>query len=125
MHGLCEQLRAGGAPRAQAGRQLKGIVLLNTYITPRACCTCTLVPVEAVYGTSMDSYMMILLHNSDTLAMRRAVVEKELDNICEEILGLLDQYLVPSATTTEAAVFYLKVSGGRRCSARRSCRPPS
>ena len=39
----------------------------------------------------------------------RAVVEKELDKICTEILELLDQYLVPSATTAEAAVFYLKM----------------
>ena len=41
--------------------------------------------------------------------LSRAVVEKELDNICGEILELLDKYLVPSATTTEAAVFYLKM----------------
>jgi 14-3-3 protein epsilon len=60
----------------------------------------------------------------------RAVVEKELDEvsdplpppvpleglltprvpqICGEILSLLDKYLVPSATTTEASVFYLKM----------------
>jgi 14-3-3 protein epsilon len=39
----------------------------------------------------------------------RSVVEKELDEICGEILGLLDQYLVPSATTCEASVFYLKM----------------
>eukprot|EP00798_Chlamydomonas_sp_ICE-L_P012101 gene12101-15213_t len=39
----------------------------------------------------------------------RAIVEKELDNICGEILELLDKYLVPSATTCEASVFYLKM----------------
>mmetsp|Transcript_45028 Transcript_45028/g.98009 ORF Transcript_45028/g.98009 Transcript_45028/m.98009 type:complete len:228 (+) Transcript_45028:2-685(+) len=39
----------------------------------------------------------------------RAVVEKELDEICGEVLELLDKYLVPSATTTEASVFYLKM----------------
>jgi hypothetical protein len=39
----------------------------------------------------------------------RAVVEKELDEVCGEILGLLDQHLVPSATTVEASVFYLKM----------------
>jgi hypothetical protein len=46
----------------------------------------------------------------------RTVVEKELDEICGEILDLLDKYLVPSATTCEASVFYLKVRGhvGRR-----------
>nr|ADI46948.1 FTT2m [Volvox carteri f. nagariensis] len=39
----------------------------------------------------------------------RAVVEGELDKICQEILDLLDKYLIPSAQTTEAAVFYLKM----------------
>ncbi len=39
----------------------------------------------------------------------RAVVEKELDNICAEILELLDTHLIPSASTCEAAVFYLKM----------------
>ncbi|KAG1672768.1 hypothetical protein FOA52_002756 [Chlamydomonas sp. UWO 241] len=39
----------------------------------------------------------------------RAVVEKELDEICGDVLQLLDKYLVPSATTTEASVFYLKM----------------
>lgn len=29
--------------------------------------------------------------------------------ICGEVLELLDKYLVPSATTTEASVFYLKM----------------
>lgn len=39
----------------------------------------------------------------------RAVVEKELDDICGEVLDLLDKYLIPSATTCEASVFYLKM----------------
>lgn len=39
----------------------------------------------------------------------RAVVEKELDDVCGEILNLLDHHLVPSATTCEASVFYLKM----------------
>jgi len=39
----------------------------------------------------------------------RSVVEKELDEICGEILELLDKYLIPSATTCEASVFYLKM----------------
>ncbi len=37
------------------------------------------------------------------------MVEKELDEICGEILSLLDKYLVPSASTVEASVFYLKM----------------
>jgi len=39
----------------------------------------------------------------------RTVVEKELDEVCGEILGLLDQYLIPSASSVEASVFYLKM----------------
>lgn len=39
----------------------------------------------------------------------RAVVEAELEKICQEILDLLDKHLVPSATNDEAAVFYLKM----------------
>lgn len=39
----------------------------------------------------------------------RAVVEKELDEICGEILELLDKHLIPSASTCEASVFYLKM----------------
>lgn len=29
--------------------------------------------------------------------------------VCNEILGLLDKYLVPTASSAEAAVFYLKM----------------
>ena len=39
----------------------------------------------------------------------RAVVEKELDTICGEILELLDEHLIPSASACEASVFYLKM----------------
>jgi hypothetical protein len=39
----------------------------------------------------------------------RTVVEKELDDICGEILELLDKHLIPSASTCEASVFYLKM----------------
>ncbi len=39
----------------------------------------------------------------------RTVVEKELDEVCGEILTLLDKYLIPSASTVEASVFYLKM----------------
>ncbi|GFH15966.1 14-3-3 protein, partial [Haematococcus lacustris] len=39
----------------------------------------------------------------------RTVVEKELDEVCGEILSLLDNHLVPSASTVEASVFYLKM----------------
>jgi 14-3-3 protein epsilon len=39
----------------------------------------------------------------------RTVVEKELDEVCGEILSLLDKHLIPSASTVEASVFYLKM----------------
>lgn len=39
----------------------------------------------------------------------RSAVEKELDNVCGEILELLDSHLIPSASTCEASVFYLKM----------------
>ena len=45
----------------------------------------------------------------------RASVEKELDEVCGEILSLLDKYLVPSATTCEASVFYLKMKVRKLC----------
>jgi len=41
----------------------------------------------------------------------RAVVEKELSDICNSILGLLDSHLIPSATSGESKVFYLKMKG--------------
>ena len=41
----------------------------------------------------------------------RAKIESELSSICGDILNLLDQNLVPSASTAESKVFYLKMKG--------------
>ncbi|CAN0838821.1 14-3-3-like protein B (Fragment) [Linum grandiflorum] len=41
----------------------------------------------------------------------RSKVEKELSEICASILSLLDSNLVPSATSSESKVFYLKMKG--------------
>ena len=41
----------------------------------------------------------------------RSKVETELSTICESILNLLDSHLVPSSTTGESKVFYLKMKG--------------
>ncbi|CAN1340838.1 14-3-3-like protein B (Fragment) [Linum perenne] len=41
----------------------------------------------------------------------RSKVENELSEICASILRLLDSNLVPSATTSESKVFYLKMKG--------------
>mmetsp|Transcript_42208 Transcript_42208/g.99013 ORF Transcript_42208/g.99013 Transcript_42208/m.99013 type:complete len:318 (+) Transcript_42208:135-1088(+) len=38
-------------------------------------------------------------------------VEKELSDICSDIIGLLDKYLIPSASEAEPKVFYLKMHG--------------
>jgi 14-3-3 protein epsilon len=39
----------------------------------------------------------------------KAKVAAELNSICEDILGLLDGFLISKATTAEATVFYLKM----------------
>lgn len=38
-----------------------------------------------------------------------ARIEKELSGICKDILSLLDDHLIPSATTGESKVFYYKM----------------
>lgn len=38
-------------------------------------------------------------------------VEKELSDVCREIISLLSTYLIPSATEAEPKVFYLKMHG--------------
>lgn len=41
----------------------------------------------------------------------REKVEKELREICYDVLNLLDKYLIPKATNAESKVFYLKMKG--------------
>lgn len=41
----------------------------------------------------------------------RAQVEKELRDICSDILDVLDKHLIPCATTGESKVFYYKMKG--------------
>ncbi|KAF7226254.1 14-3-3 protein zeta [Nothobranchius furzeri] len=41
----------------------------------------------------------------------REVIEKELQEICNDVLGLLDKYLIPKASPAESKVFYLKMKG--------------
>jgi len=41
----------------------------------------------------------------------RSKVEKELTDICNDILGLLDDHLIKSASTGESKVFYYKMKG--------------
>lgn len=41
----------------------------------------------------------------------REKVEKELRDICQDVLGLLDSFLIPKASNAESKVFYLKMKG--------------
>ena len=41
----------------------------------------------------------------------RSQVEKELRDICSDILDVLDKHLIPCATTGESKVFYYKMKG--------------
>ena len=41
----------------------------------------------------------------------REKIEKELREICGDVLSLLDKYLIPKASNAESKVFYLKMKG--------------
>jgi len=41
----------------------------------------------------------------------RKQIEKELDDICHDVLKVIDEHLVPSAQTGESKVFYYKMKG--------------
>ena len=41
----------------------------------------------------------------------REKIEKELRDICGDVLALLDKYLIPKASNAESKVFYLKMKG--------------
>merc|ERR1712193_536589 len=41
----------------------------------------------------------------------REKVEAELREICNDVLGLLDKFLIPKASNAESKVFYLKMKG--------------
>ncbi|KAJ2520487.1 hypothetical protein H4217_002013 [Coemansia sp. RSA 1939] len=47
----------------------------------------------------------------EIVVAQRAVVEKELLGICEDILQVLDKHLLERATSGESKVFYLKMKG--------------
>jgi len=65
------------------------------------------------------------LHGCASLLPTQVQVEKELQEICSSILQLLDDHLIPTASTGESKVFYLKMKvraargdgrqGGRCC----------
>jgi len=41
----------------------------------------------------------------------RNKIEKELKRICQEVLDLLDEKLIPSASSPDSTIFYLKMKG--------------
>ncbi len=41
----------------------------------------------------------------------REKIEKELRDICGDVLSLLDKFLIPKASNPESKVFYLKMKG--------------
>lgn len=41
----------------------------------------------------------------------RKKIEEELEEVCNQVLDLLHNYLIPNATSDESKVFYLKMSG--------------
>ncbi|KAG7260060.1 hypothetical protein CRUP_007271 [Coryphaenoides rupestris] len=41
----------------------------------------------------------------------REKIEKELKEICNDVLGLLDNFLIPNSTQEESKVFYMKMKG--------------
>ena len=48
--------------------------------------------------------------NREIIKNYKAKIEKELNDICEEILKLLDEYLIPNATNDdESSVFFYKM----------------
>lgn len=52
--------------------------------------------------------------NEDHVALvkdYRSVVESELSQVCDGILKILDSHLIPSASSGESKVFYLKMKG--------------
>lgn len=49
--------------------------------------------------------------HAEQIKAYREKVEKELEDICGDILGVIDKHLIPSATSGESKVFYHKMKG--------------
>lgn len=49
--------------------------------------------------------------NESMVRQYRVQIEKELNEICADILSLLDKHLIPHASTGESKVFYYKMKG--------------
>jgi len=73
-----------------------------------------------VVGARRSSWRVIssIEHKSDVSESKRQMakeyreqVETELSDICNDVLSLLDKYLIAKASTAESKVFYLKMKG--------------
>jgi len=51
------------------------------------------------------------LHHVDKIKDYRSKVEKELNDICNDILSILDEHLIPSSQSGESKVFHYKMKG--------------
>ncbi|XP_033830687.1 14-3-3 protein beta/alpha-like [Periophthalmus magnuspinnatus] len=49
--------------------------------------------------------------NAELAKAYREEIEKELNDICTEVVNLLEKYLIPQSTKDEGKVFYLKMKG--------------
>ena len=47
----------------------------------------------------------------DLIKQYRAKIEKELEDICNDVLRLLDDPLIPNSKNAEARVFFMKMKG--------------
>ena len=61
--------------------------------------------IEAKEGDKGDSRKV------EAISVYRKQVEAELEKICNELLEVLEKYLVPEDKSTEGQVFYLKMAG--------------
>ncbi|OWF55398.1 14-3-3 protein homolog 2-like [Mizuhopecten yessoensis] len=69
-----------------------------------------------VVGARRSSWRVVNMQESKTNYKHIAKefkeeIEKELSKICNEVLDLLNQYLLPSSTKTESKVFFKKMKG--------------
>jgi len=61
--------------------------------------------VSSIAGKAEESSKEKIAHDY------RKKIEQELQDICDQVLALLDQHLIPKASNSESRVFYLKMKG--------------
>ena len=58
--------------------------------------------------SNIVTFMTVLMCKQRCVG-RLSQVEKELKEICRDVLDILDKHLIPAATTGESKVFYYKM----------------